>query len=144
MNGVFGVFGLTGTLCLLGLATRRPIRGAIDIAWGVEIHQGELYGPAIARAYELESEIAQYPRIVVGPEMVHFLQAQAAYSGEDIFLQTNQGLAAVCLKMLIQDVDGHWILNYLGKEFQNSITKEAHGDLRKKAREFVADRKSVV
>jgi len=42
MNGVFDLFGLAGTLCILGLATRHPIRGAIEVAWGVEIHPGEL------------------------------------------------------------------------------------------------------
>lgn len=46
MNGVFGIFGLAGALCLMGLASGRPVRGAIEIAWGIELHTGELYGPA--------------------------------------------------------------------------------------------------
>jgi len=139
MNGVFGIFGLAGTLCLLGLATCRPIRGAIDIAWGVELHPGELYGPAVARAYELESEIAQYPRIVIGPESVRFLETHAANTEQDVFSQTDRELAVLCLNMLVQDADGQWILHYLGDTFQFAVTHNQHGELYEAARKFVFD-----
>lgn len=139
MNGVFGIFGLAGTLCLLGLATGRPIRGAIEIAWGVELHTGELYGPAVARAYELESEIAQYPRIVIGPEAVRFLEAHAANPEQDVLSQTDRELAALCLNMLVQDVDGHWVLHYLGDAFQFAVTHGQHIELYGAARKFVFD-----
>lgn len=139
MNGVFNLFGLAGTLCLLGLATRHPIRGAIEVAWGVEIHPGELYGPAIARAYELESEVAQYPRIVVGPETVKFLRAHSANFGPDPFSQNDRVLAHLCLSMLVQDADGHWLLHYLGNEFQGAVSKDSHVELYTRARKFVID-----
>lgn len=139
MNGVFGIFGLAGALCLLGLASGRPVRGAIEIAWGVELHSGELYGPAVARAYELESEIAQYPRIVVGPETVRFLEAHAANPAQDIFSQTDREFAALCLAMLVQDVDGHWLLHYLGDKFQFAVTHDQHVELYDAARKFVFD-----
>jgi hypothetical protein len=83
MNGVFAIFCLAGSLCLMGLANKRPIRGAIDVAWGVEILPGELYGPAVARAYELETTVAQYPRIVVGPRTVRFLENHKANTASD-------------------------------------------------------------
>lgn len=70
VNGVFEIFCTAGYFCMLGLVRHRPVRGGIDIAWGAEIRPGQLYGPAIIRAYELESEIAQYPRIVIGHEMM--------------------------------------------------------------------------
>jgi hypothetical protein len=75
MNGVFYLFGLAASLCFLGLAKKRPLRGAIDIAWGVELHKGELFGPAVAKAYELESSVAQYPRIVVSKRAIAYLEA---------------------------------------------------------------------
>lgn len=139
MNGVFGILGLAGTLCLLGLASGRPIRGAIEIAWGVELHPGELYGPAVARAYELESETAQYPRIVIGPEAVRFLEAFAANPEQDVFSQTDRELAVLCLNMLVQDVDGHWLLHYLGDTFQSAVTHGQHVELYGAARKFVLD-----
>ncbi|HTT09210.1 MAG TPA: hypothetical protein VMH34_10530, partial [Gammaproteobacteria bacterium] len=63
MNGIYCLFVLAGSHCLLGLAMQQPLRGAIELAWGVELRDGELYGPVVARAYELETTAAQYPRI---------------------------------------------------------------------------------
>jgi len=71
-TGLFGLFGLAGSLCFMGLARKQPIRGAIDIAWGLELHGGELYGAAVAKAYELESYVAQYPRIIVSDRTINF------------------------------------------------------------------------
>lgn len=137
MNGVFALFGLAGTLCFLGLATRNPIRGAIDVAWGVELHPGELYGAAVARAYELESEVAQYPRIVVGAEAVKLLQVHQANTGQDLYSQNDRALAKLCLNMLIQDVDGNWIVHYLGDEFQRAISHAQHAEIYLAAKTFV-------
>lgn len=139
MNGVFSIFGLAGTLCLLGLATRHPIRGAIEVAWGVELHPDELYGAAVARAYELESEIAQYPRIVVGAEAVKLLKVHAANLRQDVYSQNDRNLATLCLGMLVQDADGYWLLHYLGNEFQIAITHDHHVKLYVAAREFVVE-----
>lgn len=139
MNGVFGLFCLAGTLCFLGLATRRPVRGAIEVAWGVELHPGELYGAAVARAYELESEVAQYPRIVIGSETVKFLEAHRTNSEQDPFAQTNKALAEFCLGMIVQDVDGFWLLNYLGEEFQHAVSHDHHIELYAAARKFVCE-----
>ena len=44
LNNIYSLFTLAGSLCLLGLASKRPLRGAIEVAWGVELHPGELYG----------------------------------------------------------------------------------------------------
>jgi hypothetical protein len=137
MNGVFALFGLAGTLCFLGLATRNPIRGAIDVAWGVELHPGELYGAAVARAYELESEIAQYPRIVVGAETVKLLQVHHANTGQDLYSQNDKSLAGLCLEMLVQDVDGNWLVHYLGEEFQSAISHAHHTEIYSAAKKFV-------
>lgn len=139
MNGVFGIFGLAGTLCLLGLATRRPVRGAIEVAWGIELHPGELYGAVVARAYELESEVAQYPRIVVGPETVKLLRAHASNSEQDVYSQNDRELAILCLSMLAQDADGHCILHYLGDEFQQAISHGSHAKLYVAARKFILE-----
>jgi len=137
VNSVFAIFGLVGSLCLLGLAGGHPIRGAIEIAWGVELHPGELYGPAVARPYELESETAQYPRIVVGPETIRFLEAHAANTRQDIFSQTDREFAALCLGLVVRDTDGHWLLHYLGETFQSAVTHSQHADLYSMARKFV-------
>lgn len=139
LNNIFRLFALAGTLCFMGLATHRPIRGAIEIAWGVELHPGELYGAAVARAYELESEVAGYPRIVIGTEVLKFLDLQRRNPSTDLFSQNNRTLADLCSNMIVQDADGHWILHYLGDTFHKSISQNAHADLYGKAREFVVE-----
>lgn len=137
MNNVFSLFGLAGSLCLLGLAGKQPLRGAIEIAWGVELHAGELYGPAIARAYELESYIAKYPRIIIGPNASTLVKTYAASSATDVYSQNNRALAEICSEMLLEDSDGNYQLHYLGAAFQQSISKEKHAVLYDQAKTFI-------
>jgi hypothetical protein len=139
MNGIFGILGMCGTLCFLGLAMRQPVRGAIDVAWGVELNPGELYGPVVARAYELEAEVAQYPRIVVGPNVIGLLRAHADHDGNDHFSQLNRSLAQLCLEMVIRDIDGFPILHYLGEAFRKAISQDQHQTIYAKAQEFVIE-----
>ena len=139
LNGITEIFQLSGYFCLLGLARRRPVRGAIDIAWGVELPHGGLFGPVVANSYELESEVAQYPRIVVGQRVVEFLEAHRANTGADPFTRVNRDNAKLCLDMLLQDADGHWIVHYLGDAFQFSVTDTNHRFFHDKARAFVVE-----
>jgi aminoglycoside/choline kinase family phosphotransferase len=143
MNGVFGLFCLAGTLCFLGLANKRPVRGAIEIAWGVELYPGELYGAAVARAYELESDVAQYPRIVVGSEAVKYLRLHLANTELDPFSLNDKALAELCLSMLVQDIDGYWLLHYLGEEFQYAVSHSHHAELYTAALNFVHEQLSA-
>lgn len=139
MNNVFQLFGLAGTLCFIGLASKRPVRGALEIAWGVELHHGELYGAAVARAYELESEVAGYPRIVIGPEMLRFLDLHCKNPATDPFSQNDRALAQLCQDMIVEDADGHALLHFLGDTFQKSISTSSHIELYKRAKEFVLE-----
>lgn len=139
MNAIFGIISASGMLCLRGLARGNPVRGGIEISWGVEIHPGELYGAAVSRAYELESLIAQYPRIVVGDEAVKLLQANSCHEADDIFSQHNRRLAKLCLSMLVKDADGYWMLHFLGNGFQNAVTGETHVTLYKDARRYILE-----
>ncbi|TXI26620.1 MAG: hypothetical protein E6Q60_12110 [Nitrosomonas oligotropha] len=137
LNAIFRMFGLTGVLCFMGLATKQPLRGAIEVAWGVELQPGELYGPVVARAYELESEVAAYPRIVIGPYLVNYLELQSKNASEEHHDMVNQQLASLCLKMLLRDTDGHWLLHYLGADFRIAVTGSIHGQLYSSAKSFV-------
>lgn len=137
MNAVYRMFTLAGSLCYMGLASKRPLRGALEIAWGVELHPGELYGAAVARAYELESEVAEYPRIVVGPQMLRYLDVQASNPGLDANSRIGVSLAMLCRNLLVQDADGQWIVHYLGDAFIEAITQANHQLLYEKARAYV-------
>lgn len=134
---LFSLCGLAGALCFMGLARMQPIRGAIDIAWGLELHDGELYGAAVAKAYEMESYVAQYPRIIVSDRTINYLEAHRQNTGNDIYSQCNRKLADKCLDILAEDVDGNFVIHYLGNQFKECISKNVHNDLYQKALKFI-------
>lgn len=84
-----------------------PIRGGVTVGKLVK-SWGQLYGPAIVRAYELESKIAKYPRIVVGKEVFEEL---AMNSGLWVHDRTTDQEAVRSL--LRQDDDGELFIDYL-------------------------------
>jgi hypothetical protein len=137
LNAIFRMFVLTGSLCFMGLASKQPLRGAIEVAWGAELQPGELYGPVVVRAYELESEVADYPRIVIGPYLVKYLELQSKNKSEEKHDILNQEVASLCLKMLLQDTDDQWLLHYLGSDFKIIITSSVHNELYSLAKSFV-------
>lgn len=138
LNGIFNIFFSAGSLCFMGLAARCPLRGAIDVAWGTEIHPGELHGAVVASAYELESMYAQYPRIVVGGRTIGLFEAHRSNAEHDVYSQNNKALAELCLGMLAQDADGFWILHYLGKGFRDASDRQLD-NIYPIAREFVEE-----
>lgn len=137
MNSVYRLFVLTAALCFIGLASKRPLRGAIEVAWGVELNPGELHGAAVARAYELESEVADYPRIVVGPNLLQYIELQSQNPGTEHHDQVGKALAEFCLDVIVQDADGHWMLHYLGDRYADAITGSHHDELYRKAKSYV-------
>jgi hypothetical protein len=90
----------------------------------MDIDEGEVYGPALARAYVLESKVAHYPRIVIGEELNRYLEAvagQQATTGEE---RAHVGLALRSLKLLAIDDDGHTFLDYLGEDIKRVMATE--------------------
>jgi hypothetical protein len=137
INGIYAQFCLAGMMCLLGLAREAPLRGGIDIAWGVELHPGELYGPALANAYVLESECARFPRIVVGEHVRNYLVAASRNEGGDVPSKASRQFASICLGMLSRDRDGLLFLDYLSDAFERSVTSSQIDMLWARGREFM-------
>lgn len=60
--------GQMGIMQIAGALKGFLLRGGITI--GEIVHDGEcVFGPALNRAYELESQIAKYPRFVLDPDI---------------------------------------------------------------------------
>jgi len=95
------------------LANGTPIRGGIALGAGCEFQDSELYGPVLARAHNLESEIAGYPRIVIEQRAYDYLQAGIHDSMDGKRTDADRALAGLCLKMLHPDVDGNMIVDFL-------------------------------
>ena len=139
LNGVYGLMGACGALCLLGLAIRQPIRGGFEIAWGVELNKSELYGCVVAKTYELESRVARYPRIVVGHEVMKYLSALEQLPGDSVQAQYRRSLALVCKELIGQSDDGEYIIDYLGEGFEKYMMNNVDRSLYAEAAQYVSD-----
>ncbi|KAF1694930.1 hypothetical protein [Pseudoxanthomonas koreensis] len=139
INGVYSQICMAGAMCLIGLAAKGPVRGGIDIAWGVELHPGELYGPAVANAYHQESVAAQFPRIAVGNKLVEFLKGATLSTGEEVSDRVAKGMASLCLGMLDRDDSGQAYVHYLSSGFEQAVTGAYIRELWPRARGFIGD-----
>jgi hypothetical protein len=128
INGVFGTLLACGGMLLLSLASKKAFRAGIEVGLGTELENGEIYGPVLYKAYELEHKVAEYPRIVIGQELINYL-GQLANGHQQMEEQVKEDvdlcklMATNCLKMIVRDLDGVPILDYLGDEFMRSINE---------------------
>lgn len=122
INGVWAVLGACGSVILGSLAVEHAVRGGIDICWGTRLKSGEIYGPALNRAYTLESKVAQYPRIVIGDGVRNYLNSLSNKNKQhpaqtQIDIEACKRMADRCLKLISKDKDDRLILDYLGSGF---------------------------
>ena len=115
---VLGLERIIGACCwamIMLLGDKVPIRGAITIGSGAELEDRHFYGPALEKAYNIEREIADYPRIVVSEEVCQFLDKTPQFSSNPEIDQITKRLAKKISRSLIsQDIDGQFIVDYLG------------------------------
>jgi hypothetical protein len=113
---VFSALSAAAVVMLTSLASKHPLRGGIDVGLATEIGPGEIYGTALERAYVLESNVAQYPRIVIGDELGNYLNSAQAQFGKSQ-APVAKAITAVTQKimgLIATDKDGKKILDYLG------------------------------
>ena len=116
-HSILGLIHSCGTACFFGLVGKTPVRGAIEMDWGIEIVGGDVFGAAVAASYKLESDVADCPRIVVGKKLMGFLrQAYELLPGND-YEKVNQYFSGECLKWICEDFDGQHIVDYLKPGF---------------------------
>jgi hypothetical protein len=138
INSIFGLLIASGMLCATGLAAKGPLRIGIDAAWAVEYRPGELYGSALAHAHMLESEVAKWPRVVVGEGLLGYLRHYIESAGSDISGQFRREMAKLCQGMISTDVDGQAFLHYLGSGFNKAAPAGMEGDVIHRAKQFIA------
>jgi hypothetical protein len=98
-----------------GLADGSATRGGLEIGIAANFPRMGIYGPALYKAYELENNIAQYPRVVIGSEFHEYLIAsfEDPSNTEDGVLRRRY--ARKCLDLIYQDNDGVLALDYAGE-----------------------------
>lgn len=112
---VHEIFMYAGIFCFLGLAKKQPLRGGMQISWGWERNDCEIYGAVVANAYAEEKK-AELGRVSVGSICVDYLQDLFASSSVDLYHDANRRCAKSCIEMLYQENDNFFI-DYLGEEF---------------------------
>jgi hypothetical protein len=91
----------------------------------MDIEDGEVYGPALARAHKLESRVAQYPRIVIGEELIRYLQMVAGQKATTEEERAHALLAKRSLGLLAVDDDGCTFLDWLGTDISKAFREKA-------------------
>ena len=117
-NSVVGMFGaLTGVsaMCLSVLAAGKVFRGGVDVGLGMDVEEGEIYGAALVRAYDLESRIASTPRVVVGTECLRFMDSLAGLPDSQPAARVAKDIGGLCRKLIVSDVDGVPIVDFVGE-----------------------------
>lgn len=132
---VFRLICASGSLMLTCLSWGHPIRVGLDVGTGVEVARGQLHGPAVVKAYELESRAADYPRVVVGDTLAAYLQGQAAQTG-DLRARFDANQAELARAMLSQDADGQRIVDYMGKAFRRQVASQIEPKIVHDAQQF--------
>ena len=136
VQAVYGALGACGAHCLAQLALGRPLRGGVEVGVGVELNENELYGPVIAEAFSLESEVAQYPRIVIGDNLGRYLTSMKESRASDPYSIFASEMASCCLEFFARDIDGQIILDYLGEGFIKQTANKLDRKLFAMALEF--------
>ena len=143
---MIGVYGCMGACCILhgvALMSKRPIRGGIDVGPGLDITENEVYGPVLEHAHRLESELADYPRVLVGEGLSNYLDAIESTVPTTQIGRVAQSLASRCKQLITMDADGLQMLDFLGKEMAMSPTLEDRQKLFGLISEYIAEQKQI-
>ncbi len=125
----------TAHLILVNLSKKVAIRGAVELGWATKIEDWaknkedtDIYGPILPRVHYLESKIADYPRIIVGNRLISYLELRLQLPDEnDNNLQEKLNKVCVekCRDLTCQDMDGQFIVDFLGP-FMQKYTSTSH------------------
>ena len=124
MNGVYGCLFGAAALFTLALAKRHPLRGGIDVGLGLRLSKGEVYGPALERAYSLETSVAGYPRVVIGEELWTYLREVESQPTSTLHARLASQIANECQRLIAQDSDGYRVLDYMGDAVRLAVPDE--------------------
>ena len=112
-------------------------RGGLDVGIATLVEANEIYGPALTKAYRLESEVAEYPRFVVGRELLEFLESVENQDPKTELGVVARRVAAGCRRMIVQDTDGRHMLEFLGTEVRAAMGASFPPDVVTKGHDFV-------
>ena len=140
MNSIYAaLYGICG-MFLAALAENKPFRGGVDIGWGVRLPNAEkeVYGSALVKAYSLESNVAYYPRVVIGDTLWNYINKIETISADDLKHKLAKEMASQCREFITVDYDYLHILDVIGKGFK-SIEGGLDSDFIERGYRYVVD-----
>jgi hypothetical protein len=120
INGIIDALVATCGIGLLSLSIHVPMRAGLDVGVATQIDDNEIYGPALESVFYLESKLAEYPRSLVGKELVNYLLWVERQTSETRIGLVAKGAAKFCREMIIQDTDGRYMLDFLGSKIKEA------------------------
>ncbi|MGC2333632.1 MAG: hypothetical protein WA581_19430 [Candidatus Acidiferrales bacterium] len=137
---VFAALSAAATVMLTSLASQHALRGGMDVGLATEIGAGEIYGTALERAYLLECQSAQYPRIVIGDELWKYLSVALVRFKTDAAPDARivEAIVRKITQLISTDTDGKRILDYLGPVFKELMKPGDVNIMVQPAYDFVA------
>jgi hypothetical protein len=135
INSIMGIFQGICLLYSTALSTKNPIRAGMDVGLCYHLTQNEVYGSAVAKAYTLESEKADYPRIMVGDSLWTYLNYLENLNPKTKLGKEAKLIATQCKNMVITD-HGKFMLDVIGKT-ANKLVKKLSPELVQKGFEYI-------
>lgn len=113
LKSLYGVLGACASSMLSSLNYGFAVRGAIEIGPCIfDSVRNEVYGTALSDAVKYEKQ-ADWPRILIGPNLVTYLKECLELPPDTIINQINTNSAVLCLKIVSKDEVGLNFLDYL-------------------------------
>lgn len=138
-NGIFLMLSGLAGISLVSLSSGVALRGGLDISLGMDVFPSEVYGPALLNAYRLESQVAQYPRIVLGRHLLGFLTWLSNFKSDHPMVQLAIAMARNCRHLATEDHDGYIMLHPLSPMIREAIKADDFDNRWGHARQWIAD-----
>ena len=146
VNGVYSAFTAICAIGLLALAEEIPARAGLSVGVATQIDDHEIYGPALEMAIHIEKELAEYPRFLVGKEVLDYLTWVKDQKCKTKCGEIAKDTSGRCIQMIVQDTDGRFMLDFIGqgikealgnrKEFKD-VVNAAHSFVKSQYREYM-------
>ena len=139
MNGVLLTFLSICSFVPRAFATGMIFRGGLDVGIATKIKEtNETDGSAVVKAIELENDVAEYPRIVIGDGLLDFLRVVQNQVPQTKFGDVAKTYAGICRRMIVQDTDGLKQRLFSRARVKNVDRLSRHGGMRVGWRNFRA------
>jgi len=127
---VVSLIAAASRIMLMSLQEGRPIRGALDVGLGTDNSANSLYGPILLNVYELETNHAQWPRIVVGSNLnKYFAACEGLASSTSSVERLVSKMVLSGRSLLCNDpTDGYDCIDYAGKLAKSMFPNVEHID----------------